>query len=173
MRFLIVDKKTSGWGAGNPRGSPGRKDPRRRLAGDLARCGAPPAAGVRPSIVARPRAAVRRIGPRDRRQVPMRIVPRRVPRLVLEDRSAHASDLRGARVALQVGIACPAGDLWASVRFRESGIVEVFGLFPISHQSASFRGAGSRGGTSRIGNRTLQSQHEAEPTACIQVPARG
>ena len=142
--------------------------------GDLARCGAPPTAGVRPSIVARPQAAVRRIGPRYRRQVPMLIVPRRVPRLVSEDRSAHAPDLRPARITFASRAAIAVEVTRPGVRFRETGIGEVSGRLCIFHQStASSGGAGSGGGTSRIENLAPQASHRAEPIAFIQLPARG
>jgi len=142
--------------------------------GDLARCGAPPTAGVRLMIAGR-RAGVRTIGPRDRRQVPMRIVPRRVPRLVLEDRSAHAPDLRPARITFASRAAIAVEVTRPGVRFRESGIVQVFGLcIGTTHQSnVPSGGAGSGGGTSRIENCAPQSSHRAEPIAFIQLPARG
>jgi hypothetical protein len=147
----------------------------RRLAGDL------PAAGRRrprvcaKSIVARPRAAVRRIEPWNRRQVPMRIVPRRVPRPVSADRSAHAPDLCGARISFASRSAVAVEDTRAGVWFRESGVVEVFGLcIGIFHQSTvPSGGAGSGGRTSRIANFAPQSRHKAEPIALIQEPDRG
>jgi hypothetical protein len=156
-------------------GVPGSEGPAAAAGWRPARCGAPPAAGVRPSIVARPQAAVRRIGPRDRRDGPAPAMAHWVPRPVSADRLAHASDLRGARVALQVGIACPAGDLWASVRFAERAIVQVFGLcIGITHQSnVSSGGAGSGGGTSRSGNVAPQSRHCPRPTRDIHFAELG